>query len=119
MLTDASTSGNFTSLNLPSTAAAFFQAGVSSTGTTLSALATQTNLAPVSIDSILPANATFGQNLSVTFTIKNQGTQITPVSSWIDSVYLSPSASPGSSAVLLGQVTHTVRSVQAAPIRRQ
>ena len=107
VLSEASESGSFTSFNLPGTAAAFFQASVSSTGATVTAVATQTNLAPVSIDSSLPATLTVGQNLSVTFTVKNQGIATTPVSSWVDSVYLSPSTSLGSSAVLLGQVTHS------------
>ncbi len=107
VLTDASQSGSFTSFNLPETVAAFFQAGVSSTGATLTAVATQTNLAPVSINSALPSSLVIGQNLSVSFTVKNEGTQTTPVSSWVDSVFLSTSATLGSSAVLLGQVTHS------------
>ena len=107
VFSDAGTSGSFTTVNLPETSAAYFQAGVSSTAAVLSAVATATNLTPVSIGNISPSAATVGQNLSVTFTIQNQGTQTTPVSSWVDSVYLSQSSTLDGSAVLLGQVTHS------------
>ncbi len=105
MLSTASQLGSFTTLNLPIAPTAYFQAGVSSTGTSVTALATQTNLTPVSIQSITQTTATVGQSLGVTFTVKNEGTQKTPVSSWVDSVYLSPSSTIGATAVLLGQVT--------------
>ena len=107
VISDSGTSGSFTTVNLPETSAAYFQASVSSTAAVLSAVATATNLTPVSIDTISPGSGTVGQNLSVKFTVRNQGTQPTPVSSWVDSVYLSQSSTLDGSAVLLGQVRHS------------
>ena len=60
---------------------------------------------PASI-SVSPSKATTGQNVTVHFTVMNQGT-VSATGSWTDSVYLSADTALSADDLLIGRVTHS------------
>ena len=70
-------------------------------------LATATSGPDLAVQSVTftPSIATTGQNLTVSFTVKNLGS-VAATGTWSDSVYLSATMTLTPDAVLLGRVTH-------------
>ncbi len=107
VLNFASSSGSFATFNspliggLPELSTSTMPASLDLVGAT-----TSPDLA-VSDINFTPANALLGQNVTVTYTDTNLGTQATTAGNWTDSVYLSPETVVDANAVLLGRVTHT------------
>jgi RHS repeat-associated protein len=106
IMTFASTSGSFTATQLP-----LFHGGnllkveTNPTNLTIAAATTVADLDATGVSASTRSVDT-GQNLDVSYSVSNQG-NATGTTSWTDSVFLSPTGVLGSSAVLLGRVTHT------------
>ena len=99
------TGGDSLSFNgVNSGALSVFQPVVGPTNITLSTVTSPANLVvqPFSV----MANATVGQNLTVTYQVDNDSSNAAS-GSWTDSVYLSTQPTLNASSVLLGQVDHT------------
>jgi protocatechuate 3,4-dioxygenase beta subunit len=105
VLTYPSEAGNFAAFKLPATAALTFLATMNTDNVVLSAIVAKSDLALASIDMVTPESATAGENMSVTYTVINNG-GATPVSSWTDSAYLTTGTTLDASAVLIGRATH-------------
>ena len=56
---------------------------------------------------VLPGGLQSGKNVNVQWTVENRGGGATPVSSWLDKVFLSRDTVIDASDVLLGQTSHT------------
>src|SRR5262249_2660627 len=63
------------------------------------------NLAVTNV-SFTPAGGTDGQNLTVNYTVTNQGT-VPATGTWVDSVYLSADGTLRPDSLRIGRVTHT------------
>ncbi len=98
--------GSFATMHLPSNPFIAYDAAVNDGSVVLTGEQTATNLAVHSIDSISPTTVSAGQNVTVTYTVINQGAT-TSASNWTDSVFLSTGTTLNSSAILLGRVTHS------------
>ncbi len=102
----ASASGSFAATDTPTFHGGnLFQAVTNPTNITFTAAASVANLEVTSV-SASPNPVETAQNLTVNYSVENTG-NATAVSSWVDSVFLSSTATINSSAVLLGRVAHT------------
>ena len=107
VMTYPSETGDFTTIirGTPGGGPLFIEA-TNSTSVTVSATENASDLAigPVGIQ--VPASASPGQPVTISYTAENLSSSTTAVSTWIDSVYVSLSDSFDSSAILVGRVTH-------------
>lgn len=105
LLNYASETGSFTQVNLDQDGrgSQVFSLNVNSTDIVATIQASAVDLQPVSLS--FPANASLGQGITVNYTVQNNASDPTQVSSWVDSLYLSQSDEIDSSSVMLGQVS--------------
>jgi RHS repeat-associated protein len=101
----AGSNGGFATVNLPQLSGMpAFITQTTATSFNLIGATTAPDLAVTAV-SFTPSSATDGQNLTVNYTITNQGT-VTATGSWVDSVYLSPDRRLHPESILLGRVPH-------------
>ncbi len=105
IMTFGSRIGTFATINgLQSGALALFTANLGANDLILNAAATDADL---SFDSVtIPASGTSGQNVSITYTVRNQ-TTAPAQGDWYDSIYLIAGSTFDPAAQLLGRVHHT------------
>jgi RHS repeat-associated protein len=106
VITFASSSGSFGTLNLPQSSGSP-ALGTQTTATSFSLVgaATTPNLAVTTV-TFTPAAGTVGQNMTVNYTVQNKGTAAA-TGSWVDSVYLSADGTLRPDSLLIGQVPHS------------
>jgi RHS repeat-associated protein len=106
IITFASASGSFATVNIPQVSGSpAFVTQSTPTSFNLVEATSAPDLTPTSV-TFSPTTGVAGENITVNFTVANQGT-VAATGSWEDSVYLSTTSTLSASALLLGRVTHT------------
>src|SRR5262249_30138927 len=102
-----SNSGNFSSTNQNGGGnTALFTVAVTDDAVTATAVKSITDLSVLTVNPP-SAEASPGQDVTVTWTAKNNAAVTTAVTSWTDSVFVSTSPTFDANAVLLGRVPHS------------
>jgi RHS repeat-associated protein len=98
--------GSFATINLPQLGGApAFVTQTTPTSFNLIGATTAPNLAVTNV-SFTPASGADGQDITVNYSVTNQGT-VTAMGSWVDSVYLSSDSTLPPDSLLIGRVPHT------------
>jgi RHS repeat-associated protein len=106
IVTFASSSGSFATVNIPAiNGSPAFVTQPTPSSFNLVGATSAADLRPVNIN-FTPASGTAGQNMTVNYTVNNDGT-VAATGSWTDSIYLSTDGSLNANALLFGRATHT------------
>jgi RHS repeat-associated protein len=105
VMTYASSSGQFGSIRGYAGRMHLFDAAVTTAAIVVNAVANGADLAVTGIT--VPQNGIAGQDAAISYTVQNLAATSTSVSTWFDSVYLSPNPVFDASDLLVARVKHT------------